>query len=161
MGHSLDWLTQRAQRISAFDFSGSRGQTSFVTEVNQLSSVMQEMSTTIQSFLRLSQLMATETEVEKMLDKVLHQLLQATRCTGAAVYLWNDDTQRMELSAVDGTDTQRFPASLHYQPGQTGLGADVVSGTADAHMLTELRGRTGKLEGVLLLVYPVASGHAG
>lgn len=161
MGHSLDWLTQRAQRISAFDFSGSRGQTSFVTEVNQLSSVMQEMSTTIQSFLRLSQLMATETEVEKMLDKVLHQLLQATRCTGAAVYLWNDDTQRMELSAVDGTDTERFPASLHYQPGQTGLGADVVSGTADAHMLTELRGRTGKLEGVLLLVYPVASGHAG
>ena len=159
MGHSLDRLSLRAQRISAFDFSASGAQHSFVTEVNQLSTVMDEMSSTIQSFLQLSQLMATEPVVDKMLAKVLHQLVQATRCSGAAVYLWDADNQRMELAAIDGDNPDRFGATLAYPPAHAD--GTPSSGHGDVQMLTELRGRTGSLEGILVLVHPTGAGHAG
>lgn len=160
LGHSLDRLSLQARRISAFDFGANHQPPSLVTEVNQLSSVMGEMSHTIQSFLDLSKLIASEPQVDTMLAKVLHQLVQATRCTGAAVYLWSDEQQRMVLAAVDGQDTLRFDDSFVYPAGRSPQTGSRKTISGDMQVELELRGRAGSLRGLLALVHPLGSGHA-
>ena len=103
-GRSLERLTDTAHRIGQFDFSDSQPHDSYVKEFNKLNGVVTSMSLTIQSFLSLSRSMANEPQVEQMLDKVLHQLVRATRCEAAAVYLWDHTTDSMSLRAVDDGD---------------------------------------------------------
>ena len=160
IARSLDHLTDNAKRIGRFDFGGEPIKPTFVKEVNQLGDVMGGMSHTIQSFLQLSQVMAVEPEVDKMLSKVLHELVEATRCTGAAVYLWNKDAQRMDLAAVVGDDVGMFSQGLGYPDGQPRPAGTRALTTGDMQLELELRGRTGQLQGMLALVHPAGSSHA-
>lgn len=160
IARSLDHLTDNAKRIGRFDFGGEPIKPTFVKEVNQLGDVMGGMSHTIQSFLQLSQVMAVEPEVDKMLSKVLHELVEATRCTGAAVYLWNKDAQRMDLAAVVGDDVGMFSQGLGYPDGQPRPAGTRALTTGGMQLELELRGRTGQLQGMLALVHPAGSSHA-
>ncbi len=161
IGHSLDSLSRRAQRIGRFDFARpAQPRTSGVREVNQLSTAMDGMGRTIETFLRISETMATEPQVERMLDVVLQQFLAATRCDGAAVYLWNESAGHMTRAAAEG----QLPASL---VGRFDFDAQrtVRTGTrrvdADVHQMElELRGRTGLLQGLLVLNHHGDEDHA-
>jgi HD-GYP domain-containing protein (c-di-GMP phosphodiesterase class II) len=159
IGRSLDRLTVQAQRIGRFDFSGAEVPSSHVKEVNQLTGVMQGMSHTIQSFLGLSRQMATEPQVEKMLEQVLHQLVEATRCAAAAVYLWDHEAQRMQRAAVDGDAAERFAEGFTYPHGRTPRTAARQLADGLQQMELELRGRSGPLQGLLVLVHVADAGH--
>ena len=161
IGRSLDRLSIRAYRISRFDFSRStQRKASWVREVNQLTAAMDGMGRTIETFLRISETMATEPQVDLMLDAVLQQFLAATRCEGAAVYLWDEASAQMTRAAAQG----QLPASL---VGCFSFGAQrtVRTGTRkvddDAHQMElELRGRSGQLQGLLVLNHQGDAEHA-
>lgn len=160
VGRSLDRLTALAGRIGRFDFSRPHDKPTFVREVNQLSGVMGEMGHTIQSFLGLSQQMASERQVELMLERVLVQLLAATRCHGGAVYLWDHRSSRMELASSQGPMSGWFPPRFDYPPGR--LPRQAARKLADAglvQMEVDLRGRSGELQGLMVLVHPDDLGH--
>lgn len=158
IGHSLDSLGALAKRIGHFDFSGQETRDSRIKEVNDLNGVMLGMSHTIQSFLQLSQRMAAEPDMEKMLNAVLRQLVSATRCSDAAVFLWDADTHRMCLHTVVGDDRSKFEESFAYSPGQAPRAAPPRA-IRNGELQLELRGRNGHLQGVLALVHPVDSAH--
>ncbi|MEN9842784.1 MAG: hypothetical protein RLZZ612_613 [Pseudomonadota bacterium] len=159
IGRSLDSLSAQAAKIGRFDFSSQSTTASSIKEVNQLNGVMDDMSHTIQSFLQLSHQMAVESEVDKMLSNVLHQLVNATRCTDAAVYLWDGKTQRMERAAIVGNDSARFEEGFAYPSERKPRSGARQTEQGETQLELELRGRNGQLQGLLALVHPSGSTH--
>ena len=161
IGHSLDRLSWRAHRIGRFDFARpAQTEPSWVREVNQLSTAMDGMGRTIETFLRISETMATEPHVERMLGAVLQQFLAATRCDGAAVYLWNESAGHMTRAAAEG----QLPVSLVGRfafDAQRTVRAGIRRVDEDVHQMElELRGRTGQLQGLLVLNHQGDDEHA-
>ncbi len=161
IGRSLDSLALRAQRIGRFDFAHPlKRRASHVREVNQLSNAMNGMGRTIETFLRISETMATEPHVERMLGAVLQQFLAATRCEGASVYLWNERAGHMTRAAAEG----QLPVSLVGRfafDAQRTVRAGIRRVDADVHQMElELRGRTGLLQGLLVLNHHGDEDHA-
>lgn len=159
IGHSLDSLSALAARIGHFDFSGNVNRQSRIEEVNHLNGVMLSMSTTIQSFLQLSQRMAAEPDMEKMLDAVLEQLVSATRCSDAAVFLWDTDNLCMRLHTVVGNDKSKFQESFTYSPEQNPRVGSRETPRGELQLELELRGRNGHLQGLLALMLPTDTAH--
>ena len=160
IGHSLDSLGALAKRIGHFDFSGQETRDSRIREVNNLNGVMLGMSNTIQSFLQLSHRMAVEPDMEKMLHAVLRQLVSATRCSDAAVFLWNADEHRMQLHTLVGDEKSKFEESFAYSPQQQPRVGSHAIQNGELQLELELRGRNGHLQGMLVLIHPVDSAHA-
>lgn len=160
IGRSLDRLTELAKRMSQFDFHQVPERASFVREVNNLSGVMTDMGQTIETFLDISQNMAREPQVERMLSQVLHQMIGATRCVGGVVYLTEGTDGAMQQAASDGTLVHRDAQKIHYTalPASSGARKEVVPGVTELQV--ELRGRSGRVEGLLVLQYASDEGHA-
>jgi len=159
IGRSLDRLTGMAQRMSQFDFHRVETPPNFIREVNSLSDVMGEMGGTIETFLQISQDMATESKVERMLQNVLQRMVTATRCRGGAVYLMAAASQTMQQSAVAGQLLGH--EGQHIQTGSlsaSGARSEVAPGLSEIQV--ELRGRSGQLEGLLVLQHASDAGHA-
>lgn len=167
IGHSLDRLSRLAKRISQFNFRSPAPRVSYVREVNALSSVMVDMGHTIETFLEISQTMAKEPKVERMLVQVLHQLVSATRCLGGAVYLKVEGKSPksgnangvLQQAAVDGVLVHHDDLTISYEAPSSSRaqGGEVASGVGELQM--ELRGRSGSLEGLLVLQYTNDEGH--
>lgn len=159
IGRSLDRLTHTAQRMSRFDFHRVQQPPNFIREVNNLSSVMGEMGETIETFLQISQDMATEPKVERMLHNVLIKMVSATRCQGGAVYLVDNTSQTLQQAAVAGELLEHEHPQLQ-RDGLPDSDARRAVGAGLAEMQFALRGRSGKLEGILVLQYASDEGHA-
>ncbi|WP_082752558.1 HD domain-containing phosphohydrolase [Janthinobacterium sp. B9-8] len=160
IGKSMDKLTAQAQRMSRFDFSQSQLKTTMVQEVNDLSGVMSDMSQTIQTFLQISQDMATEPKVEHMLNNVLNQMVMATRCLAGVVYLLNHASQKMEQAVVHGHLHGHAEVSFVHIDQQQAMPVIQKVALGVAEMQIELRGRSGQLEGLLILQYQDDVKHA-
>lgn len=159
IGHSLDSLSAQAVRIGHFEFSDSTAQGARIREVNHLHGVMRDMSATIQSFLQLSHQMAVESDVERMLKTVLRQLVSATRCSDAAVYLWDADAQCMVLHAVASGDASKLADRFAYEAGRVPRDGTCQAAHGELRLELELRGRNGQLQGLLTLMQPEGSAH--
>jgi HD-GYP domain-containing protein (c-di-GMP phosphodiesterase class II) len=160
VGRSLDKLTAQAKRMGRFDFSQVPHPPNVILEANTLSEVMNDMGKTIQTFLQISQDMATEPKVERMLENVLSQMVTATRCTAGAVYLIQADAGTMRRSAAVGNLREHEePGVADTSPGPARSSQlEVAPGIAE--MRFELRGRSGDLQGLLVLQYTMDAGHA-
>ena len=160
IGKSLDRLTLLAQRMSRFDFRTEPPKPTWVREVNGLSDVMGDMGQTIETFLQISQEMASEPKVERMLTQVLQRMVSATRCRGGTVYVWDAQALCMRQTAVTGALLQRTDAEIQYtadaQQGSRAL--PLAQGLAELQV--ELRGRNGDLQGLLVLQHAADAGHA-
>lgn len=160
IGRSVDGLTDRAARMAHFDFSGDAGEASHVREVNQLAQVMADLGETIQTFLDISQGMSTEPNVDQLLERVLQQMLRATRSRSAAVYLWDGPAQRMNRVAVEGGEVSDFEPSFAYADGRQVRGEPRTLSNGHRQIELELRGRTGHLQGLLVLTHLADASHA-
>lgn len=160
IARALDRLSARTQRLVRFDFGGRRSPHSLVREVNELNQAIEHMGGTIEAFLRLSEQMATEPEVERMLQQVLEQLTQATQSTAAAVFLWDEAAQQMQRAAQSGTlafaiaDRFDYPTERGSRQGARAFGPTL------RHLDLELRGRDARLKGLLVLEFVGDDGHA-
>ena len=161
LGNSLDKLAWQAHRMSQFDFRPSPPQQSRVAEVNELSTVINVMGRTIQTFLELSQDMATEPQVERMINNVLQQMVTAMRCTAGCVYLLGDNVSaQMQRTAVAGTVPQHWPTAMPQAEAAKGVAIKPKSNSGVIERQIELRARSGRLEGFLLLQHADDSDHA-
>ena len=160
IGRNLNSLARRAARLGRFDFSGSPLPATAVREVSALNDVITDMSHTIKSFLKLSQHIATEPQVEKMLDQVLRQLVQATRSDAACVYLWEPVTGCMRRTAAEGFVDSDFLSEFVYPQSYTPGAALPVLPAGLAIAEIELRGRTGDLQGLLVQVHAADIKHS-
>lgn len=159
IGKSLDRLTWKAARMVGFDFHDQHDRSSWVLEVNRLAMALNDTGQTIETFLEISHTMASERDVEDMLSKVLTQLVHATRCTGGAVYLWDGKQQQMMLAARQGDVAGFSGVAMSYPPADspdsTGMAA-----TGSPVLMQELRGRSGGLEGLLVVQHAADERHA-
>lgn len=160
IGRRLDRLTHLAKRMSQFDFHGIQSRPSFVREVNELSTVMTEMGHTIETFLEISQTLANEPKIERMLAQVLHQMVEATRCQGGAVYLAENNTMAMHQAVRNGALLHHDQLDIQYHPLPVSSGSREAVTTAITELKVELRGRSGVLEGLLVLQYANDEVHA-
>jgi HD-GYP domain-containing protein (c-di-GMP phosphodiesterase class II) len=160
IGRNMDRLTRLAQRMSQFDFRRTSMAPTLVREVNNLSSVMGEMGQTIETFLQISEDMAVEPRVERMVSNVLEKTVSATRCLGGVVYFYNAETQLMRQAArtgaVVGHDTEQLDGTQGVAP--TTDAAALGSAVAELHM--NLYGRSGSVEGILVLQHTADASHA-
>ena len=160
IGRRLDRLTLMAKRMSQFDFHGIQSPPSFVREVNELSAVMTDMGHTIETFLEISHTLANEPKIERMLAQVLDQMVDATRCSGGAVYLAETEGDVMHLAARNGALLHHDLLSIHYQPTPASASAREAVTQNVTELKVELRGRSGILEGLLVLQYANDVVHA-
>lgn len=147
LGAKLRGLIRRAEHLGRFDFEHRASEPSLVAEINYLSGTMDDLSHTVQSFLTLSQSLATEQQLDVMLPKILEHLCAATRSDAAAVYLVGDDAAAVvALAAQHNPGGTPFAASLPYESADT-PSAKLPAGISGI----PLRGRDGDLTGLLLL----------
>jgi HD-GYP domain-containing protein (c-di-GMP phosphodiesterase class II) len=158
IGRRLDDLRRNTARLVRFDFSHSPIQASGLREVNELSGTLAQMRTTIEAFSQLSQRMATEPELGRMLGDVLAQLVQALHAQAARVYLADAQGSTLTRTADAGTLASARPDSLKLS---TPSPAGAVPPKADGlHQLDlPLLGRQGRLQGLLVLEVRADTAH--
>ena len=160
IGRSVDRLTRLALRMSRFDFRRSESAPTFVREVNNLSAVMGEMGQTIETFLQISEDMAVEPRVERMVSNVLEKMVSATRCSGGVVYFYNAETQVMRQAAKAGSLSGHAAAEIENSAAAVPASTVAQLGPDKAELQIQLFGRNGEVEGVLVLQHPADAAHA-
>lgn len=158
IGRSINRLRERSLRIARFDFTGEHLPPSRICEVSELSQAMQHMGGTIEAFLGLTERLATEPQVERMLQQVLEQLTQATQSEAAAVYLWDAQAASMQRAAEAGSLATPLPERFAYPLSSAASSGTPVPGAVNRLEL-ELRGRQGGLQGLLVLEFKADAAH--
>ena len=158
IGRSINLLRERSLRIARFDFTGAPLPPSRVSEVGELSQAVQHMGGTIEAFLSLTESLATEPEVERMLQLVLEQLTQATQSEAAAVYLWDAQSAHMQRAAQAGSLAIPLSERFTYPPLDDAGAGTAASGSVK-RLECELRGRQGGLQGLLVLEFKADAAH--
>ncbi|WP_394558870.1 HD domain-containing phosphohydrolase [Aquipseudomonas alcaligenes] len=102
IGSPLRTLAEQVRALAGFDFQRQIGVDSRVKEVEELSHVLRRMSGTIRNFQSMTLSLSRETHLDKMLDAVLAQLVAAANVLGGAVYLHEDGSSSLRLSAECG-----------------------------------------------------------
>jgi HD-GYP domain-containing protein (c-di-GMP phosphodiesterase class II) len=160
VGKSLDQLSLLADRITHFNFDAKPNQRNPVREANVLNDAMGTMALTIKTFLAIGKDMATEPKVDHMLANVLDKVMSATQCTGGAVYLREAAGAQFSRAAQSGVMLAHESPTLQHHGEGDGSWArrTVTSGVAEIRV--ELRGRQGRLEGILALQHTIDEGHS-
>ncbi|HZG18511.1 MAG TPA: HD domain-containing phosphohydrolase [Herbaspirillum sp.] len=158
IGRSMERLAQQAGRMSRFDFRTQDRKRSTLREINMLTEMVDHVSLTVEAFLDISAILSTEIHVEEMLQQVLEKFVQATRCDGGAVYLWQREERQMQRAAAYGQQCGLADTMAYDEHGPA---AGMARETDDDRLRVELdlRGRNGSLEGLLVLMHAHDSAH--
>ncbi|MGB5328386.1 MAG: HD domain-containing phosphohydrolase, partial [Gammaproteobacteria bacterium] len=90
-------LAREARDIAGFDFSQNISARSIVLEVDQLARSMDTMRITIGNFFSLIKSLSGESDIDRLLDRVTDETLQASHADAAVIYLLADN--ETELNA--------------------------------------------------------------
>jgi HAMP domain-containing protein len=108
-------LTREAEKIVHFDFQERIDIESKITEVIDLADAMGDMKSTIKRFLALSSALASETNFNSMLARLLSEIQEVTHADASLIYLADADASQLDLARVrqgnnllDGHGTQRL-----------------------------------------------------
>lgn len=145
-------LADQVRTRSEFDFRRQPGVSSFITEIQELNDVLDNMSRTIADFQAIALALNHGTRLDKMLDAVVHRLVDTFNVESGAVYLVEEDKRLSTLAtSTGGTD---FPAMLAVDTGNdAALSAsfDKALGDSGKHMYVPLKSYKQILRGVLVL----------
>ncbi|WP_410499266.1 HD domain-containing phosphohydrolase [Chitinibacter sp. S2-10] len=83
----MNQLSDETIKIQHFDFSESISIRSNITEIIELADSMNDMKSTIRSFLELSTSLASETNFERLLARILSELAEIADAQGGVIYL--------------------------------------------------------------------------
>ncbi len=110
----LKKLAEQARAISRFDFTTKDPITSFVLEVDQLSTSMTLMQLTISRFISLINSLAGEQDLSQLLDKISAETMTACGAQAATIYLISDDEKTLEAQVMHFSSGKQLAAkSLH------------------------------------------------
>ena len=134
-------LAVKTRAITRLDFSGEPSPPSAISEVVYLQNSIELMKSTISNFLNLINSLSGERNIERLLEKVAEETMQASGADAAVVFLLADDEScleprspafrdvteraRLKLTAypLDGESTH--PLVQHFRSGELGV-IDVV-----------------------------------
>src|SRR5206468_2203264 len=88
---SLRHLTEEARAIRRFDFGKPIATRSAIAEIGELAGTMDAMKGTIRRFLDIAATIAGERKFERLLARVLAEILPATDSRAGVIYLVGDD----------------------------------------------------------------------
>ncbi len=84
-------LAREARDIAGFNFDGKVKVDSIMLEVDQLSRSMDMMRSTIGNFFSLISSLSGESDIDRLLDRVTDETMQASSADAAVIYLLDDD----------------------------------------------------------------------
>ncbi|WP_028304576.1 HD domain-containing phosphohydrolase [Oceanospirillum maris] len=152
IGRAFRQLTEQVRALSGFDFSSQVHIHSDIREAKELSQVVGNMSRTIDSFQAISLCLNRESDLEKMLDGVLENLVTATGMSSGAIYLYHSEEHQFTLTS--STVETGFSKILTEQ-GQDD--ASILHHTLEQlekpknSLVISLRKRDDSLEGLLVM----------
>ncbi|SEF64535.1 HD-GYP domain-containing protein [Vibrio hangzhouensis] len=92
--------TKKADSIQHFQFHNGSQEASRVSEIKAMSDSLSVMQSTIRRFLSLTNSMAKEDDLEKLLELVCEETVDATGANGAYLYLLSSDEKYLEPKFV-------------------------------------------------------------
>ena len=108
----LHALTREAIKIQRFDFEDPVDVESHITEVVELADAMGGMKSTIKRFLQLSTALASETNFNNLLARLLQEMQTVTKADASLIYLADVGGTHLDLARVrDGRELIEEPAA--------------------------------------------------
>jgi HD-GYP domain-containing protein (c-di-GMP phosphodiesterase class II)/HAMP domain-containing protein len=105
-------LAREARSIADFNFDKELEVDSIVLEVDQLSSSMEAMRITISNFFKLITSLSAESDINRLLDRVTDETMQASGARAAVIYLLSDRETELVAQPVRIRDGGRLGAGL-------------------------------------------------
>jgi len=140
-------LATVAGQISRFDFSSSTQPRSFVSEVDELSQVMELMKTTINQFLTLITSLASEQNFDSLLERISRETMLISRADGVLVYLVDEDEVLLEPAILyDGRRGELPLAPLPHLLLDAEHGLAAALGKQGSSMMHAAAGQAGELD---------------
>ena len=93
----LKQLNDEASKIARFDFKSPINIESRIKEIADLSNSMRAMKATIRSFLDIASSMASETNYDKLLARVLKEMSEITEAKSGILYLYEPQDKAMQV----------------------------------------------------------------
>ena len=124
-------LARDAQQIASFDFDHRVEVDSVLLEVDRLSVSMESMRATISNFFDLITSLASESDIDRLLERVTDETMQASVADAAVIYLLSDD--ETELAAQPA----RLAGGVVLTENE--LPAISLEGVVDSHLLESFR----------------------
>ena len=151
----LHQLSQEVSALAAFDFSRKIRVSSPVKEINILSSLTDRMALTIHNFQSITDKLAHDPNLERMLEQVSDHLQAITASKAGAVYLFNTESQVMELATQTNLNCPSLIACQSNQWADLEITLNTSLSAEHEHLfLTPLIDRDSKILGVLVLQLP-------
>lgn len=151
----LHQLSQEVSALASFDFSRKIDVHSPVKEINVLSSLTDHMALTIHNFQSITDKLAHDPNMERMLEQVSDHLQAITASKAGAVYLFNTESQVMELATQTNLNCPSLIACQSNQWADLEITLNTSLSAEHEHLfLTPLIDRDSKILGVLALQLP-------
>lgn len=100
ISRSLKRLTGFATSINNLNFSVSNPKGSKVSELDELSQTMGTMKSTIRNFLDISSLLTTEKNFNKLIERILLEIVHASGTKAGILYILSDDENFLLPKAI-------------------------------------------------------------
>lgn len=163
LGKSLSQVTGRAERMQQFDFDTRSNGQSFIKEIQALETALHDVCVTIDSFLVTADVMGREEEVERMIGRVLQNIVAATGCSFGAVYLMDMNDDRLYLNSISqkASSNPIFPEPALPDAAISGdmcIFGEIADGE---QMIVPLTNRQHRPIGLIALIHPKHNWHGG
>lgn len=93
-------LARDVQSIRRFDFSASEPDETHIIEIDELSVAIDSMKETIRKFLDISTAIAAEEDFDKLLERLLDEIIATTKTEAGILYLTSDDDKYLIPHAI-------------------------------------------------------------
>tara|TARA_R110002110_G_scaffold36071_3_gene120811 strand:+ start:5867 stop:8758 length:2892 start_codon:yes stop_codon:yes gene_type:complete len=93
-------LAQDVQSIRRFDFSSSEPEETYIIEIDELSVAIDSMKETIRKFLDITTAIAAEEDFDKLLERLLDEIVATTKTEAGILYLTSDDGKSLVPHAI-------------------------------------------------------------
>ncbi|WP_246479640.1 HD domain-containing phosphohydrolase [Niveibacterium microcysteis] len=110
VANPLRRLVGEADAIRHFDFTRPIVVSSLVQEVDDLAATMQGMKRTIRRFLDISSAIAAEDNFERLLPRLLNEVIDAAQATGGVLYLADASGTRLTAAAINRQGETEIPS---------------------------------------------------
>lgn len=151
----LHQLSQEVSALASFDFSRKIDVHSPVKEINVLSSLTDHMALTIHNFQSITDKLAHDPNMERMLEQVSDHLQAITASKAGAVYLFNKENQVMELATQTNLNCPvLIPCHSQHWSELESMIKKQLSADQENLFLTPLIDRDATILGTLVLQLP-------
>lgn len=164
LGQGLNELSLQAQRLTHFDFGRPTQVGSFIREIADFHAVLDTVGETIREFLTTSETIASEPQLDRMLERVLAATVKGTSCTRGVVYLVDVAGRDLAMAADvrEGADVSApLPAALPLSVLDAPEEVEPVDAGGAMRLTLPLRDRKGRPLGLLVLVHRDDAVHHG